>query len=754
MPPAVPVIAAVAGAAVAQSALAGVVGVALLNAGIGLTAGAGIFAGTVISSLAGFVVTTAINTIGSRAFAPSTSTSPYTNLTNDPQSRAVMVHSPVESHKIIYGEAKVSGPIVYIATTNSGPTPHGGPMTGTNLMLHMVIALAGHEVEEIGTVFLNDKPVTIDANGFVNNIPYSYYPANPTPNTKTISTAVRTNEVVTVTTTAAHGFTAGDQVDVTVTNDLSMNGSFIIIATPSSTTFTYSNGGPNASASGGTAVDNTISMSVNSYVRIKKHTGAVGQAADPDLIAEVPGWDVNHKLNGIAYIYVRLQYSQDVFGRGIPNVSAIVKGKKVFDPRDDSTAWSDNVALCIRDYLASDYGFNCSDNEINDTYFSAAANICDETVALTTGGSHARYTCNGVIDTANAPIENLNALVAAMAGTVTYVQGQFRGYAGAYESTVGDLTTDMLAGPVKIRTRVPRQQLFNAVQGTFIDPSRNFAATDFPAVVNETYTEDDGGTQMFKDIQLPFTNHPEAAQRIAKIILEQARQGIQIELTLNHNAIPFAVWDTVTYTDANLGWNHKVFRVKKFSTAGVGPISLILQEEASASYDWDNGEATVLDPAPDTTLPNPFTVEVPTGVAYNSRIVDATAGAELYNLSVSWNLHPDAFVQNGGRIEIQYKLSADSEWRPSFFVNGDLIFSDVQPSSINVSYDMRIRAVSSLGVNVRTQWVTLLNCIVGTSGGVGSTQDWGEWVSAPGATQDWGDWTSSPGSTDDWGFFT
>ena len=127
-----------------------------------ITTALGISAGTaslIVAGTAGFVVSTALNTIGSRAFAPSASTSAYSNLTQDPQSQAVMVHSPVETHKVIYGRAKVSGPIVYVATTDSGPTPYGGPMTGTNLMLHIVIALAGHEVEEIGTVYFNDKPV-------------------------------------------------------------------------------------------------------------------------------------------------------------------------------------------------------------------------------------------------------------------------------------------------------------------------------------------------------------------------------------------------------------------------------------------------------------------------------------------------------------------------------------------------------------------------------------------------------------------
>ena len=181
-------------------------------------------------------------------------------------------------------------------------------------------------------------------------------------------------------------------------------------------------------------------------------------------------------------MYVRLQYSQDVFGHGIPNISAVVKGKKVYDPRTAATAWSDNAALCTRDYLASDYGFNCTPDEINDTYFSAAANVCDEDVALTTGGSQKRYTCNGVIDTANAPIENLNALVAAMAGTVTYVQGTVpRVRRGLRVHRRGPHHGHAGRAPTRSAPASPRQQLFNAVKGTFIDPSRNYAADRLPA---------------------------------------------------------------------------------------------------------------------------------------------------------------------------------------------------------------------------------------------------------------------------------
>jgi hypothetical protein len=38
--------------------------------------------------------------------------------------------------------------------------------TGTeNKYLHIVVAMAGHEVEEIGDIYINDEIVTIDGSG-------------------------------------------------------------------------------------------------------------------------------------------------------------------------------------------------------------------------------------------------------------------------------------------------------------------------------------------------------------------------------------------------------------------------------------------------------------------------------------------------------------------------------------------------------------------------------------------------------------
>ena len=654
MPPAVPLIAAAAGYAVSSSLTVFAVGSFAFGSG------------ALFSSIAGFLVTTAINTLGSRLLSSKPKRSSLAESAGPGGGLSTMVRSSIESHKIIYGQVRVSGPIVFVKTTSSGNNSAGSPVSGENRFLHLVIALAGHEVDSMPTVYLNDLVVTLDANGFASSTPYL--------------------------------------------------------------------------------------KSGLSYVRVKKYLGTDSQSADASLISEC-GLTSTFRLQGIAYVYVRMEWNQDIFPTGIPNVSVVVKGKKVYDPRAGSSAWSENAALCIRDYLASDYGFSCTQDEINDDYIVASANICDEAVSLSTGGSQSRYTCNGVVDTASGPLDNLNSLISAMAGTVTYVQGAFRVYAAAYDTPAGDITVDQLAGDVSDVLRTPRSELFNAVQGTYVDPNKDWQPTNFPPVTNNTYEDNDGGQRIYRDIELPFTNHPEAAQRLSKILLEKARQGIVTERTFNHSVLRYTVFDVVTLTDADMGWDTKPFRILKWATSSGGGISLTLQEESSASYDWNNGEATTVDTAPDTNLPNPFTVLVPTGVAFSSVIVDTRDGDAIYSLLLSWDEHSDAFVVNYGDFEIQFKLSSASIWQPSFKVDGALTSASVVPvTSVNTAYDLRIRAVNNLGV--RSNWVTILNAVAGSSGGVGSTLDYGEWVSAPGATIDYGEWVSAPSPSLDYGYFT
>jgi len=120
-------------------------------------------------------------------------------------------------------------------------------------------------------------------------------------------------------------------------------------------------------------------------VTITEYTGTTAQTADPTLQSAISGYNDDLVLNiggtdiGIAYIVARIPKGAV---KGFPRFTVEWKGNKnIYDPRDSSTAYSDNPALCFRDWLKSSvYGPNF---DVDDDTVKTAADACDETVGDT-----------------------------------------------------------------------------------------------------------------------------------------------------------------------------------------------------------------------------------------------------------------------------------------------------------------------------------------------------------------------------------
>ncbi|MDE9591166.1 hypothetical protein, partial [Xenorhabdus bovienii] len=80
----------------------------------------------------------------------------------------------------------------------------------------------------------------------------------------------------------------------------------------------------------------------------------------------------------------------------LPNIKCEVWGKKLYDPRTQKTAWSNNGALVILDYYRS--YLQVPDTDIDWGAFQRAADICDESIDTPDGGRESRYTLNGAYE--------------------------------------------------------------------------------------------------------------------------------------------------------------------------------------------------------------------------------------------------------------------------------------------------------------------------------------------------------------------
>ncbi|WP_061960236.1 phage tail protein, partial [Cupriavidus pauculus] len=675
------------------AAAAAAVASAIFSAAGGVAAGALAVAAATIAYGAAFAVVSlgisfAIGSVMGAVFKPRT---PNT-FTSEAQGRTQTVRSNVQPRNMIYGRAMTSGPLIFAASTD-GPSKK-------NQFMHLVVALADHECDAIEEIYLGEDAANVPE-GQIHPVGGRFmkqwgesvverYSAGGT----SIYSYQMGNGVVKITSIIArrNGSVEGQfGVIEDVVTDYTVNGSVVTVRNVQTDAFEI--------------VITYEALRTQVFVRIKRHYGSDDQAADADLVAEVPGWTWDHRLRGVCYIYVRLEYDADIFPNGLPNIKALVRGKKLYDPRYNATYWSDNWGLCLYDYLRDVRGFACTDNDIDVSSVITAINVSEETVPLGDGQTQKRYRCNGIVMSDKSPRDNLAEMISASGGVVTITGGVFRVFAGAYDIPTVTLTESDLRGPVKVRPRASRKDLFNQVKGTFVSPANNWQPSDFPVVSNPTYAAADGEV-IARDIELPFTTDVVMAQRLAKIILERSRQGIVVEFPAKLSAFQLTAYSTVRLSLAKFGWNNKVFRVMSWKMSDDGGVDLTLNEEAAAVYDWNAGNATIVDPAPDTNLPNPFSVENMGQLVLDSgeaQLILSQSGVVTSRILVKWPVAQDAALVQMGQAEIQYKPAGQSDWIALPLLPADTGQVYISPVEDGQPYQIRGRFVSALRVR-SPQW--------------------------------------------------
>lgn len=491
------------------------------------------------------------------------------------------VREPAMARQLIYGRAKVGGNIVYIDNTGDD-----------NKYLHMVIALAGHEIDGYEKVFFNDELAWSSGAGYESKFA--------------------------------------------------------------------------------------------SKTRIKFYTGNQ-TTADTDLVTESLQWQNNCILKDTAYIYVRLEYDTDIFSQGIPNISALVRGKKVLDPRTSTTGWSDNPALCIYDYLRDEkYGLNTQDILLQSVIDSA--NDCDTQVDYLDGATtrqHEKYKLNGVIDTSQKISTNIENMLTAMAGRVVFSGGNFEVHSGKYVTPTVTLDESAIVGDIQFSTKTSRRSTYNAVKGVFLSEENNYTLADYPAQVSSTYQTADG-EPLFLDMTLPFTTDNVRAQRLAKLALLKSRQQRTLVVPVNLIGLKLKAGDTVYINNTKLGLSSAPYEVLDYELTYSGEslvVNLSLVETASGYYDWNTSDQIDFSIANDVALYDGTPVSV-TNLTATSGVEIKTDGTTQTYIDVNWDASSDAFVDH---YIIEYSNGTDKQSIKSNDTNHRIsTFNDNQEYTINV----------------------------------------------------------------------
>ena len=334
-------------------------------------------------------------------------------------------------------------------------------------------------------------------------------------------------------------------------------------------------------------------------VAIWKYLGTSQQTVDPNLAAAFPEWTSTHTLNGCCYIVVRQQKDDIAFPSGISqNISALVKGALVYDPRLDSTnggsgthrysdastwVYSSNPALLSRWYITSGsvwndrfylgtnrllkrFGLGESNSRIDEPYWIAAANICDEQLSGANnppGARKTRYSCNLEVSTEQTRRQILTNILATMGGMLVQVRGKWRIYAAAYDSPLHTLNQDDLYGDIEVHDTDTHTDRYNAVSAIYPDADQQWADQTTPLHTDSAYETQDGGERIPIKIDLRGVTDQYQAQRLAEIHLRRSRMQRKVVLRGAANLLKVALNETVLFSHARYGWTNRVFRVVK-----------------------------------------------------------------------------------------------------------------------------------------------------------------------------------------------
>jgi len=451
----------------------------------------------------------------------------------------------------------------------------------------------------------------------------------------------------------------------------------------------------------------------------------------PNANADVPS------LMGCTYIYLKLTQSDSQFPSR-PEVKVVLDGKDdIYDPRTNSRSFTNNAALVLADVIG-DPEFGLGDSNINLAQLIAAANLCDEQVAVAAlnGQTESRYCCDWAYDTTTPVADVMQTMLTGMAGRYSFTGGEHFIFPGAYTGPSASLDVSDITAAFDWNPNRSVRDLPNRVTATHVSPQYpysvsgnyyrvvggvqnnfdlKFTNTSVPDYAvdpahgypSDEYLTEDGGHQRPLSMNFPTVLSMTQCQRLMKINLLRARkyQGNgTLELRLGNYKLQTC--DALQFTFSLMNWQNRVMEVGGTSLRiangddSSGPTvrySMSLKETGSDIYSWSTLEELTILAAPAAPTQTPYVPNPPTNMHLfsgpNTAIV-AEDGSVVAVIEVTFDTPLDN-VATG--IVVQYRRLGSSNWYNAPTVDISLNIGLIAGIIAGQNYDVRIATVRASG---------------------------------------------------------
>ena len=365
-------------------------------------------------------------------------------------------------------------------------------------------------------------------------------------------------------------------------------------------------------------------INTNLYINIYKSSsaGVITSVNGADLPSVVMGgsdisaaqqWTGTRQMNNLAFAIVKLVYNRDADTTQLNpitfRVSHYPNGASVAKPGD---VWLDYITN--QDYGGAvgwlpDGSFTAA--FVDTTCVAPLNTYSDALITYTPAGGGAtvtqsRYRINGVLDAGQTVLSNLDRIMSSCDSWMTYnaALGQWSVVINKAETTayafndnniIGDIrvsATDITSSINQVEARFPFKA--NRDQASFVNIETPYALL-YPNEPVNKYS-----------ITYDLVNDSVQAQYLANRLLEQAREDLIVSFSTTYYGIQVDAGTVVSVTNADYGWNAKLFRVMKVNEASLPDGSLGARLELSEynAQVYDDASIQQFTPAPNSGLPS------------------------------------------------------------------------------------------------------------------------------------------------------
>lgn len=338
-------------------------------------------------------------------------------------------------------------------------------------------------------------------------------------------------------------------------------------------------------------------------------------------------WDSTKLGKGVAYAVERLYLDKDKPAyQGEPTTQYLIKGRKIYDPRLDSTvtngsgshrqndnttwAWSDNPALALLDYITNtEFGRGLDYSVVDLQSIITCANNCDVLVTIPSkpvdegtdnpwgenaiwnpvagvyvdaetgeplpfyrteqGDSETtqkRFRLNIALDGAKEVLQNVQELLNVFKANLVYVNGLYTCTMTGVANSILSITDDDIIGGLKISAGDRTQRINRAtVKFKNANKQHKIDQVSWPELSSTDYTNylsADQNEKLHKSYTIDGCTDYYQAQDTAEFIVRDSRTSLTVSGVFTSRCMALVPNDVIDITYDSASYSGKYFRVE------------------------------------------------------------------------------------------------------------------------------------------------------------------------------------------------